>query len=145
MALQIFLWPARSPDPTPCHCYLWRSLKDKAYKKFTHTHNEPEEVTRLVLSAISTQQQYYMSGLVDFTNGFRLKLGTLQYKLHKNRLATFWRNKPCVSYKSLQYNLNWLSHWRWRLKVLLKRRNKIIIPHGITQNTITSMWYFHSY
>jgi hypothetical protein len=26
------LWPARSPDLTPCNFYLWGNLKDKVYR-----------------------------------------------------------------------------------------------------------------
>jgi hypothetical protein len=31
------LWPPRSPDLTPWDFYLWRTLKDKVYKKSSHT------------------------------------------------------------------------------------------------------------
>jgi hypothetical protein len=47
------LWPARSPDLSPCDFYLWGNLKQKVYKTNPHTIEEPKENIRNAVSAIS--------------------------------------------------------------------------------------------
>jgi hypothetical protein len=34
------LWPAQSPDLTPCDIYLWGNLKDKVYRMNPHMEKE---------------------------------------------------------------------------------------------------------
>jgi hypothetical protein len=45
------LWPARSPDLTPCDFYLWGNLKDKIYRTNPHTEVElKKNVQREILN-----------------------------------------------------------------------------------------------
>jgi hypothetical protein len=41
-----YLWPACSPDLTPCNFYLWGNLRDKVYRMNPHTEEELKKHTK---------------------------------------------------------------------------------------------------
>jgi hypothetical protein len=50
------LCPPRSPDLTPCDLHLWKSLKDKVYKRNPHTLEELRNNISREISAISREE-----------------------------------------------------------------------------------------
>jgi hypothetical protein len=50
------LWPARSPDFTPCDFYLWGNFKDKVYKTNPHTEEKlKKNIRRDILEVLEEE------------------------------------------------------------------------------------------
>jgi hypothetical protein len=50
------IWPARSPDLTPCDFFLWGCLKDKVYKSNLRTEEQLKENIRREIANIPSEQ-----------------------------------------------------------------------------------------
>jgi hypothetical protein len=50
------LWPAYSPDLTPCDFYLWGNLMDKVYRTNPHTEEELKERIRREILEVSLEE-----------------------------------------------------------------------------------------
>ena len=46
-------WPARSPDLTPCDCFLWRYIKEIIYRQRPETISELKTKIRQAVRSIN--------------------------------------------------------------------------------------------
>jgi hypothetical protein len=64
------LWPARSPDLTPCDFYLWDYLKNKVYR--TYPYNEEESYKKILrITILGVHQKEHLRVNSDLFKWYR--------------------------------------------------------------------------